>query len=195
MSENLASRAFGRLALGLASADALIALEASQGRAGEFADVDALLADLMLRSLRGEVVLKVQHGRGTDTVSIVGLSSSHEKILGNLFAVERQHSRGAWFLPEEVSLQAGLVNLPSTFARYPRFATGISWGERARVSLRESPVGVFAWAVLVPLFEQLFMPFALRGHQLGFGSRKREELLTKLRLKPTSKSRASERSG
>jgi hypothetical protein len=70
-----------------------------------------------------------------------------------------------------VSLKVGVINFPQTFGAQPRFAGGLVWEERARVVLRDSPDSVLAWAVLEPLFEQLFLPFELRGRLVGMRSR------------------------
>lgn len=168
MSEN---ESFGRRASALSDPGLLIELEAREGKAKLFAEVDALLADVVVRALRGEPMIKIEQGRRIDSVSIMGLDRRMEGVLDNLFAVANQHLRGAWFLPEKIKLIAGMVNLPSTFARHPRFATGLAWDERGRFLLPNSTVAVFLWAVLLPLFEQLFLPFQLRGHMAGMKSR------------------------
>lgn len=171
MSENSAGVSFGHLASALPSPDALVALEAREGRTELFSEVDGLLADVVIRVLHGEEAVRIERGRHSDNVSIAGLSPSQQLVLADHFAVEHQHSKGAWFLPEKVSLKAGLVNLPSIFARYPRFATGLAGEERARVVLGECPTGVFLWSVLEALFERLFLPFELRGPLAGSKSR------------------------
>jgi hypothetical protein len=102
---------------------------------------------------------------------MIGLDRRNETALKDIFSIEHQHSRGAWFLPEKVSIKTGLVNLPSTFAKYPRFATGLAWEERARVLLADSPAAVFLHVAVEPLFEQLFQPFELRGRIAGAKSR------------------------
>jgi hypothetical protein len=167
MNEN---QLFGRRASTLPDSGSLIELEAREGKTALFADADALVGDVAVRALRGEPTVNAE------PVSIVGLERRLEGVLDDLFAVAKQHSRGAWFLPEEASLKVGLVNLPSTFARHPRFATGLAWEERARVLLADSPTAVLLWAVLEPLFQQLFVPFELRGRLAG--KKSREDQLT-----------------
>src|ERR1700693_5404360 len=125
------TEAFGRRARVLSDPASVIELEAAEGKAELFAGVDALVADVVVRALRGDAVLKVERGRHADAVSIVGPDLALKAALDDLFAVGNQHSKGAWFLPEKASLKAGLVNLTWTFAQYPRFATGIAWEERA----------------------------------------------------------------
>lgn len=168
MSEN---ESFSRRASALSDPGLLIEIEAREGKAKLFAEIDVLLADVVVRALRGEPMITVEQGRRVDSVSIMGLDRRLEGVLDNQFAVANQHSRGAWFLPEKIKLIAGMVNLPSIFARHPRFATGLAWDERGRFLLANSTVAVFLWAVLEPLFEQLFLPFQLRGHMAGMKSR------------------------
>lgn len=162
---------FGRSICALSDPASLIEFEVRDGKAELFADVDRLITNVVLRALRGEAAVTVERGRQADSVSIVSLDDALQTVLDDLFAVANQHSRGAWFLPEKTSLKAGLVNLPSTFARYPRFASGLAWEERARVILADCPPAVFVWAVLEPFFEQLFVPFELRGRVTGAKSR------------------------
>ena len=161
---------FGLRAASLTDPASLIELEATEGKAGMFADIDTLLARVALRALRAETTVVLERGRPTDSVSIVGLDGRLHAILDDEFSVPKQHSRGAWFFPEKVSLKTGLVNLPSIFAKYPRFATGLASDERARVLLTGSDA-VLLWAVVQPLFEQLLLPFDLRGHLTGMKSR------------------------
>lgn len=171
MSEN---ESFGRRASALSDPGLLIEREVREGKATLFAEVDALLADVVVRALRGEITVNVEQGRRMDSVSIVGLDRRLEDVLDNLFAMANQRSRGAWFLPEKIKLIAGMANLPSLFSMHPRFATGLAWDERGRFLLADSPASVFLWAVLVPLFDQLFLPFQLRGHMAGTKSREEQ---------------------
>jgi len=162
---------FGARASSLTDPVSLIEFESKEGKGEFFAEVDALLADVAVRALRREAIVQVQRGRDADFVSIIGLDVALQTALGDGFTLANQNSRGAWFLPEKTSLKAGLVNLPNTFARFPRFATGLAWEARARVLLADSPAAVFLWAALEPLFEQLFIPFDLRGRTAGMKSR------------------------
>src|SRR5438105_4842277 len=162
---------FGRQARALSDPDSLVELETKEGLSELFADVDALLAEVVIKALHREAVIQVQRGRHADSVSIDGLDVRLQTVLDHVFALANQHSRGAWFHPEKATCKAGLVNLPNKFAKYPRFATGLAWEERARVLLVESPAAVFLWAAVEPLFEQLFVPFELRGRIVGMKSR------------------------
>jgi hypothetical protein len=171
MSKGADPQSFGRLASTMFSCDSLIALEHKESKAGLFTEVDVLSADVIVRALKREIMVAVERGTHADRVSINGLDSSQQSILTNLFAVEHQHSRGAWFLPEKVSLKTGLVNLPSTFEKYPRFASRVTAEDSTRVVLAENTAAVFLWAIVEPLFEQLFLSFELRGYSAGTKNR------------------------
>jgi hypothetical protein len=162
---------FGLRAVALSDPGALLALEAREGKGELFADADALVAYIQVRALKGGTTVKVERGRHADSVSIVGLEPRLEGVVDDLYAVANQHSRGAWFLPEKASIKVGLINLPSLFAQHPRFATGLAWQENVRVLLADSPTAVLLWAVLEPFFEQLLVPFELRGRMTGKKSR------------------------
>src|ERR1700675_4718724 len=164
-------KSFGQRVSALPSLESVITSEAREGKADLFTSIEGLLADVAIRALKGEVVVGVERAGHTDKVSVNGLVPSNEAILADLFTLEHQHARGAWFLPEKVSLKAGLVNLPSTFARYPRFAPVVTSDDRARVALLDGAAGVFLWAVLEPLFAELFLPFEWRGPLVGTKSR------------------------
>jgi hypothetical protein len=145
----------------------LLTLERDGNRGESFAHIDALIGDVLVRCLHAEFIVEAKRSRHEDSVSITGLNDDDKLTLDENFSVDRQHARGAWFHPETVSLKQGLVNLPFTFANYPRYATGIAWEERAKVSPLHCPTAVLLWAVFQPLFEQLFIPFDLRGRLAG----------------------------
>jgi hypothetical protein len=158
---------FGRAAAAVRDAGELLALEGRVDANTRFADIDDLIGDLVVRSLTGQRIVTVQRGRQNDTITVDGLTATRSDVLADRYVVANQHARGAWFVPEKGSLKAGVMNFPATFAAQPRFAGGIIWEERARVLLGQNPDAVLSWAVLEPLFEELFLPFELRGRLVG----------------------------
>jgi hypothetical protein len=161
---------FGRRAAEMPSPSALIALERESGKDDRFADLDDLAGHLIGRALTGERVAALARDRRGDMVSIAGLDDAQHSVLNDRFAVANQRERGAWFLPEKVALKVGLLGFPAAFAEYPRFASGIVWEERAQADLTTSAAAVLIWSVLEPLFEQLYIPFDLRGRLVGMKS-------------------------
>ncbi len=162
---------FGRRALETPSPSALTALEQESGKDDRFADLDDLIGHIIDRALTGERVAALARDRRGDEVSIVGLDAARQGVLNDRFVIANQRQRGAWFVPEKAALKVGLLGFPATFAAYPRFAGGIVWEERAQADLTTSAAAVLVWSVLEPLFEQLYIPFELRGRLVGMKSR------------------------
>ena len=159
---------FGRRALRTESAAALLELERAEGRGERCSGLDSLVGDLIVRSLRGERVLTMRQDElYVNSVTVEGLSREQRELLDETFGLERQQSRGAWFLPERVNLGGGVANLSHYFNETPRFAHALASSEGGRVLLKSSPDAIFLWAVLEPLFEGLSRPFELRGRLSG----------------------------
>jgi hypothetical protein len=168
MSADLAAAApFGRRALSARDADELLALERSYALDERFADIDALVGMLITRILRGERIVSVARGdRTPDSVQVLRVEGA-KAVLEDRLAVYAQQRRGAWFLPEEATLRAGLPNLPHHMMEQPRFAHGAAADETAKVRLGDSPDTLLVWALLEPLCEQLLSPFELRARYAG----------------------------
>jgi hypothetical protein len=170
--------AFGRAAREAAEAAALLAVEAEYGRGGRFAALDALVGGLAVRILRGESIIEVapleQGRRRRFVVRLRGLVADERALVDELFAVERQQSRGAWFLPDEASIKTRLLDFPAQLARHGESAHNvldIAAAERAIAPLAVAPDVVLVWALLQPLVEALYAPFTLRAHLSGGGER------------------------
>lgn len=160
---------FGRRASLFCHPSAFLALERAAGLTGRFDALDELVADIVRRVLSGIRTVDVPRDR-TDSLKVLGLGQEQRAMVDDWFALQHQQSRGAWFLPEAVTLRAGLLNLPFYFKDYPRFATGLALDERAEVPLAERADALLIWALLQPLVERLFVPFELRGPQTGLKS-------------------------
>ena len=162
----LSVESFGSRALALTDAGTLVQFEIAKGKAELFSDVDALVTDVVVRLLRAERVVTLYGD--PPKVAIHGLAPRNEATLEGTYAVASQHTRGAWFLPEQVRLKVGFDALPWAFSRIPSIRDGGRIGGWAqRVQLVDSAAAVFVWAVSEPLFEQLAIPFELRGHLVG----------------------------
>ena len=158
---------FGRIALEVASAREYLAAEALAGQDDQFAMIDTLVTDLLLRSLSGKRIVTFERSRDSTKLSLLGLNTGQRQFVDERFSLVRQQESGAWFLPEEATVRPGWANLPFYFVAYPRFATGIASEERGKVLFHDSADSLFVWAVLDPLFERLFRPLELRGPLLG----------------------------
>lgn len=165
MSETPPASSFGVRAAAAPGPAALLELEQREDRSELLAPVDDLLGSFLVRALQGGEVLRVTDGELP--LSVPELSEGQGHALDEHFSVASQHAKGAWYLPEQATIKAGLQNLAFYFATYPRFATGITFQTRVRVPLAQSSAGVLAWSATEPLFEQLVVPFDLRGRSAG----------------------------
>jgi hypothetical protein len=149
-------RTFGLELRSIASIEDGLALEATTDRGRQFLSVDSLLKELLESALQGVRVAKLIRDdvRGAQ-VSILILKESSQDLLNEMFAVHRQQSRGAWYLPDSVSLKLGLANLVAHFQAQPRFALGIVSEERASVALSTSPDVLCLWALVERFFDLL----------------------------------------
>lgn len=153
---------FGRRLLGEQPAAAL-QLEREHTPKPMVRSVDTITNRLVLASLAGERLLELREDKPHDILTFLALSEEERSDISGQFAVDVQQSRGAWFLPEEARVTAGLANLGHYLTQYPRFAIGTAYEQIGRVSFRSSPESLYFWAVLEPLFSTLFRPFELRG--------------------------------
>lgn len=143
-----------------------LALEAAAGQGQRFADLDALVARLLTAALSGRPVVSVVSGRGSqaaDSVEVLGLSGPEKAWCAETFGVREQQQRGAWYLPQKLSVRAGAVNLPHLLRERPAHAVTLAGDDTARVTVGEGADVVLLWALLVPLFETLLEPVRVRA--------------------------------
>lgn len=161
------SQSFGQAALRAVSPPEFLALEERHGRHAHFIQLDVLVEDLLRRALNGEQLIAFDRVHGKNAVSILGLNAEQRALVDEHFVLAQQQATGSWSLPEEAALDIGEVNLAFHFRAHPRFATGIAGDERGKVKFHGSTDALFIWSVLEPLFGRLFLPFHLRGDDLG----------------------------
>lgn len=159
---------FGRIALQATSVEGLIELERQNDRSERFARLDSLISDLLIRSLRGDRILTMtENDVYENSVSINGLTSEQREFISASFGLEQQQSRGAWFIPEKLSLAGGTANFGFLLTQGFRFPHSLASLERGKVLLRSSPDAICFWAILGPMFEKLLQPFDLRARLSG----------------------------
>ncbi|MFD5536796.1 TerD family protein [Streptomyces sp. NPDC127079] len=144
-----------------------LGLEAASGQQQRFAQLDTLAARLLTAALRGQPAAAVVRGIGpqaADSVAVVGLSAQEKTWCAETFGVPEQQRRGAWYLPQKLSLKAGAVNLPHLVRKRPAHALTLAADDSAGVSLVDGAAeAVLLWSVLVPLFETLIEPIRVRA--------------------------------
>lgn len=153
---------FGRRILGQPPEEVL-QLENAHPPEPMFRGIDSITNRLVLASLAGERLVELREDKPRDILTLLALSEEERSDISGHFALDVQQSRGAWFLPEEARVTAGLANLGHYLTRYPRFAIGAAYGQVGKVNFRSSAESLYFWAVLEPLFSTLFRPFELRG--------------------------------
>lgn len=161
---------FGRTLLGLDPGSVLEAERQADTRPST-ADVDAITTGIVVGALGGARVAVIDEVRSKQfTVRLPILTEEYRAAVARVFSLEEQQSRGAWFLPEQVSIRTGAANLPYYFGRFARFAAGVARDEKPMVMFGGNSDALYYWAVLEPLFGKLFEPFDLRGPVPATGS-------------------------
>lgn len=167
------SEIFRQKVLQATSIDEWLQQERQEKKHERFQQVDALLGNLLMRSLRGERIADIlQQKHAEATVVVHGLTADEGTYVAQQYHLDRQQSRGAWFLPADASLKVGILSFPAYMQKNPRFATGLTLLERSRVPLKQTDA-LLVWALLEAFFEKVFQPFLLRGPLTG--SQTREE--------------------
>ncbi|WP_246212319.1 hypothetical protein [Streptomyces abyssomicinicus] len=154
-----------------ASPEDWLALEAAAGRQQRFAQLDALAARLLAAALAGRRVASVVKGTGpeaADSVKVLRLTARQRAWCAEAFGVQEQQRRGAWYLPQKMSLKGGAVNLPHLVRQRPAHALTLAADDSAGIILVDgSADAVLLWSVLVPLFETLIDPIRVRADGPG----------------------------
>ncbi|MFF8352947.1 TerD family protein [Streptomyces chartreusis] len=144
-----------------------LALEAAAGQQQRFTQLDAFAARLLAAALAGRPVASVVRGTGpqaADSAEVLGLNAQEKTWCAKTFGVQEQQRRGAWYLPQKLSLKAGVVNLPHLVRQRPAHALTLAADSSAGVSLvAEAADAVLLWSVLVPLSETLIEPIRVRA--------------------------------
>jgi len=152
-----------------APARELLELERARDRAKDFLPLDSLTGRIAIRTLCGERPFSVKgvdkngaSGR-TATLRLKGLSGEKRLFLEELFSLEKQKSRGSWWLPETVRVRLGRLHFPAHLQEHGRyFHESVETDYYRLVALAASPEALLAHAVLEPFFSSLYEPFALR---------------------------------
>lgn len=156
---------FGRTLLNLSPTEVLDA-EKDSNRAAQFDELDQLTGEALAHAFVGKRLIDITPGGRSgrpDTVTISAISDRARTLIDTQYQLAAQQERGAWWLPEEVTLKVGVCNLPHHFAYRPRFAINAGKDESARVDLRAGGDGLAVWAILLPVFSDLLAPVEARA--------------------------------
>ncbi|RYE81025.1 MAG: hypothetical protein EOO74_01160, partial [Myxococcales bacterium] len=155
---------FGQKLLSCRTAQEAIALETVHLQASPF-DAIAGVLDALLGAVfqQPAPLVTIERLALTDRVHLPLLSPAARKELSARLGVDAQRSRGAWFLPDEVTLVPGRVNFPAHFRAQARFAHNVASEERAGVALASNVDAVVVWSLLEPFLAELLRPIELNG--------------------------------
>ncbi len=168
---------FGRRVIEQTSLGELLELERHEGREAPFAAIDMVVAGLSIRAARGERIVQLSRTERGDRLEIVGVPASLRTSMQDALQLEAQQSRGAWFLPEAVSIKADTLLFPALFLQAPRYAHTLAAEEKGKFPLSGSPDVMAIWSVLEPFFDALLAPIFLRVEESGLLSK--EEFLAR----------------
>lgn len=167
---------FGASYVALTSAQDRLDFERSAARRDAFDAVDAQLDELVVRALRGERVIEVARPGSRDLADEIELAlpaPAQRPAVDVAFAAAQQQARGAWYLPQKGALATGVVHLAHWWRADRRFAMTLA--ERERVTPNYECADTLAvWSVLIPLFEDLFLPLKLRSDRLAPKTREQQ---------------------
>ena len=162
---------FGQRYTDADSVGARLELERQERRRETFAQIDAVLRELVRAALSGEKVGAAEvddadaYTRGATITLEVG--AEQRAALTDHFNLDSQEGRGSWNIPEADTIALGTLNVGHWAKVQPRLALNQVVLERNNGSLRESPAAVALWS-LAPLFTDLYLPLRLRaGFWLG----------------------------
>lgn len=161
---------FGRLASRATTPLELLEVEVAHERAEGFAALDSLVGQLALRSLRGEVPFRVEGENETRatgrpaTLRLSVLTDEEERIVDDLFSLEKQQARGSWSSQAKINGRLGRLHFPHHLMEHGRFFHEAVESDSYRsVSAEASPEALLTHTVLDPMFSSLYEPFVLRS--------------------------------
>ncbi|GGQ89055.1 TerD family protein [Streptomyces althioticus] len=143
-----------------------LAAEAAAGQQQRFAELDALAARLLAAALGGRPVVTVTRGEGpqaADSVEVTALDPVEAVWCAQMFGVREQQQRGAWYLPQKLSVKAGTLNLPHLLRARPAHALTVAADDSVRLQVADGADTLLVWALLVPLFDALLEPVKVRA--------------------------------
>lgn len=167
----MSDQSFGQRALKCESPAELLELERAEGRGEHFAAIDMVVTGLAIRAARGERVVQLARTERGDRLDIVGVPEPLRAVMYEAFQLEAQQSRGAWFLPETVSIKAGPILFSAIFREARRYVHTLVAEEKGKVALAGSPDTMIVWSILEPLFGLLLRPIFLRVEESGLLTR------------------------
>lgn len=146
----------------------VLELEREKGHSAKFAELDNLISELTVRSLRGEKIVSMSIDEmHNGAVEIHNLTVSQQQFIRDKYNFARQRERGSWTLPEKEYIDVGWLNLTKNFGDFSHFPISLADSELCRVKLETSPEAVFLWSVFSPFQGKISYPIKLRSKLAG----------------------------
>lgn len=146
----------------------VLELEREKGHSAKFAELDNLISELAVRSLRGEKIVSMSVDEmHNGAVEIHNLTVSQQQFIRDKYDSARQRERGSWTLPEKEYIDVGWLNLTKNFGDFSHFPISLADSELCRVKLENSPEAVFLWSVFSPFQGKISYPIKLRSKLAG----------------------------
>lgn len=144
--------------------DAVLAIEDAAGLTGRFTGLETAAAAVLSRAFAGRAPVYAR-GKNAPVFTPAVPTAALTAFEAN-FDIGAQQQRGAWWLPEQVSVKYGLVNAPAYYRDHPTWAMTRADDDSGRYTLGDT--AVFAtWALLEPFATDLLEPLLLRGPDNG----------------------------
>lgn len=134
-----------------------------------FAEVDKITTRLLLATLRGKDAVTATLSRtrdGSDTLELYRVSDGERQWLDAHMRVNAHQARGGWWLPEQVTVGAGICNLASLTRSEGRHGVAAAVDMTAKLDARHADA-MFAAVVLQPVAEAVLAPLLLRSGAAG----------------------------
>lgn len=155
---------FGRQLAAASTVAIAVSVELTATRAEPFIALDALLDGVATRLLKGEQVAEVTTGTAQfQSFRIVGLTSRERLLVDETYSLGKMEARGAWFVPEELTIPAGILQFPFHFHQNIRFAVRSVADDGAKLGVRGCPDALCAWSLIEPLARLLYRPLEHNG--------------------------------
>lgn len=141
-----------------------LAAESSTGKASRFTTLEKAVAAVLTTSAAGTPPIVLTASEGLEFSSKVPATA--RALLNHHFDLPVQQGKGAWWLPENVSVKPGLANLFAHVSSGPKWAMTSASSLDGRYATSQPPA-LASWALLAPLVAALLEPLLLRGPDAG----------------------------
>lgn len=151
---------------GSPTVDALLQWETRCGHVEDFVELDHLLGAALTTMWRGDEVVTVHEDpaerRFKDRLEATWLPPAQRELLERQYGLAEQQGRGAWYIPEELSLKPFALVLPARLLAHPQHALVLAHDVAAGSDpSTTSAAAVWVWCSLEPTAALLLRPLTI----------------------------------